>query len=282
MTAKIELDSFDVFGNDQSNAYFWQEYMCNLHGDACDGLCGVVLRSLYGRRLYDHTKISSMTDTRLLFNLADKAINNSPEENDSLFEILEDVLDRAQPTQSDSHITIPINDNTAYKILKDSEFGIYGNLPCEEVTDVAGHACVSLIGMLKQIFAHGIPIQFTEQTDIPGNSRIKSGRHGTRAMDRLLKFLKALNPDNLPTKYGSYILWSDEFLRTFVKQKNNNVWILTVTFPDPEGSATSKFHTYCLAIGKSSQDHQPVIDHYLKEIETLASGLDLFCPQKGK
>ena len=101
-------------------------------------------------------------------------------------------------------------------------------------------------------------------------------------MDRLLKFLKALNPDNLPTKYGSYILWSDGFLRTFVKQKNNNVWILTVTFPDPEGSATSKFHTYCLAIGKSSQDHQPVIDHYLKEIETLASGLDLFCPQKGK
>ena len=77
-------------------------------------------------------------------------------------------------------------------------------------------------------------------------------------------------------------MWSDGFLRTFVKQKNNNVWILTVTFPDPEGSATSKFHTYCLAIGKSSQDHQPVIDHYLKEIETLASGLDLFCPQKGK
>ena len=59
-------------------------------------------------------------------------------------------------------------------------------------------------------------------------------------------------------------------MRTFVKQKNNNVWILTVTFPDPAGSATSKFHTYCLAIGKSCDDHQRVIDHYLKEMEILA------------
>ena len=67
-----------------------------------------------------------------------------------------------------------------------------------------------------------------------------------------------------------------------MKQKNNNVWILTVTFPDPKGSATSKYHTYCLAVGKSSNDHQPVIDHFLKEIETLASGVDVFCPKEGR
>ena len=61
----------------------------------------------------------------------------------------------------------------------------------------------------------------------------------------------------------------ERHVRSFVKQKDNDVWILTVTFPDPDGCATSKFHTYCLAVGKSSRNHQPVIDHYLKEIEEL-------------
>ena len=45
-----------------------------------------------------------------------------------------------------------------------------------------------------------------------------------------------------------------------MKQKNNNVWILTVTFLDLYRSATSKYHTYTLTVDKSSNDHQPVID----------------------
>ena len=57
---------------------------------------------------------------------------------------------------------------------------------------------------------------------------------------------------------------------------------MTVTLPDPNGSATSKYHTYCLAVGKSSNDHQPVIDHYLNEIETLMNGVKMFNPETGK
>ena len=56
---------------------------------------------------------------------------------------------------------------------------------------------------------------------------------------------------------------------TFVKQKDNNVWILTITIPDPSGCATSKYHTYCLAVGKSRNNHPPVFDYYLKETKKL-------------
>ena len=127
-----------------------------------------------------------------------------------------------------------------------------------------------MIWVFKQIYAHQIPIGFTEQTDIPGNTRDRSNTNGALAMEELLRYTKELNPDNKPTRYGSFVLWSDGFVRSFVKQKNNNVWILTVTFADPKSCATSKFHTYCLDVGKSSDNHQLVIDYFLKKIQILS------------
>ena len=94
--------------------------------------------------------------------------------------------------------------------------------------------------------------------------------------------MKRMNVKDEPTKYGSFIVWSDGFIRSWVKQKDNNVWILTITIPDPDGSATLKYHTYCVAIGKSSSDHQPVIDYYLKELEMSTKGVSLFDRIQGK
>ena len=141
---------------------------------------------------------------------------------------------------------------------------------------------MSLIEILKHLFAHKILIGFTEQTDIEGDTRDQSRTNRCPAMEELLKYMKEQHPDNNPTKHGSFILCSDGFDRSFVKQKVNNVWILTVTFPDPNGCATSKFHTYCLAVGKSSRNHQPVIDHYLKEIEELTNDVKVFCGIDGE
>ena len=50
---------------------------------------------------------------------------------------------------------------------------------------------------------------------------------------------------------------------------------------DPSGCATSKYHTYCLAVGKSSNYHQPVIDYYLREIEMLLKGVSVFDLRSG-
>ena len=94
--------------------------------------------------------------------------------------------------------------------------------------------------------------------------------------------MKHMNVNDKSTKHGSFILWSDGFIRSFVKQKDNNVWIMTLTIPDLDGSATLKYHTYCVAIGKSSNDHQPVIDFYLKEVPMLTKGVSLFDPIQGK
>ena len=276
----LELETFKAFSNLKSNVYFWQEYICNQEDEICGGLRGIVWRSMFKRRLYDLTKITSIHDSRLMFNMTKHTMTNTRDENETFLEILEDIHDRA--TGFETGVSIPFDYDSANEILLEREFGIFGNLPHEEVFEVAGHACVSLIGLFKQMYAHQIPIGFIEQTDIDGDTRDRSNTNGSPAMEQLLKYMKEINTENIPCKYGSYLLWSDGFVRTFVKQKENNVWILTITFADPNGSATSKFHTYCLAVGKSSNDHQPVIDHILKETEMITKGIQVFCPKEGK
>jgi len=38
----VDFDSFNIFSNQESNAYFWQEYICNLEDEDNGGLRGVV------------------------------------------------------------------------------------------------------------------------------------------------------------------------------------------------------------------------------------------------
>ena len=228
------------------------------------------------RDLFDSERISTLRDARLMFNMTQHTMNNTEEQNEIFLEIMQDLQD-SNPNIDES---IPTDQQSAREILMEGKYGIFGNLPHEDVFELEGHACVSLVGLLKHLIAHKIPIGFKEQTDIEGDTRDMNNTNGCPAMEELLAYMKEQNPENKPTKYGSYLLWSDGFIRSFIKQKDNNVWILTVTFPDPDGCATSKFHTYCLAVGKSSNDHEPVIDHYLQEIETLAKGIDVFSDGK--
>ena len=48
-------------------------------------------------------------------------------------------------------------------------------------------------------------------------------------MDELLDVMKDLVPVDEPTYYGWITTWSDSFLRSYVKQKLNNVWMYTIT-----------------------------------------------------
>ena len=163
-------------------------------------------------------------------------------------------------------------------MLMDRKFGIRQNLPHEQVFEIKGHACVSLIGILRHTFAHKICTGFSKETDINGSQSNRTRANGCAAMDALLEHTKKQNLGNLPTKYGAFVLWLDGFVKSWIKQKENNVSILTVTFQDADGNATSQFQTFFLAVGKSSKDHQPVLDHYMDEVEILTKeGVDVFC-----
>ena len=100
-------------------------------------------------------------------------------------------------------------------------------------------------------------------------------------MSKFLIKRKLLNEDGSPTFYGYYFLWSDGFLRSFIRQKLNGVWVLTITFTDFENNSTSPFHTRCLAIRKGHLSHSPVMDWYAKEIAALMEGYNYYCGIRG-
>ncbi len=154
-------------------------------------------------------------------------MTNTAEQNDSFFDILEEVQARSGPSQAE--VSIPTDNQSAEEILKEHWFGIFGNLPHEKVEIINNHACISMIGLIQHLMAHEIPIEFTEETDLPGDTRRHHNSHGCKAMEELLPRMKEINIKCIPTTYGFFLLWSGGFVRTFVKQKDNNVWILTIT-----------------------------------------------------
>jgi len=87
---------------------------------------------------------------------------------------------------------------------------------------------------------------------------------------------KALEEEITKTSRGYIKFWSDSFLRCFIKQRENSVWILTVTICPPENVKSSGVQTHVLAMGKSGEDHTPIIEHYLKEAQKLMKGFPCY------
>ena len=74
------------------------------------------------------------------------------------------------------------------------------------------------------------------------------------------------------TSKGYIYFWSDFFLCCFIKQKDNSVWILTVTISPPWADINKGTYTHVLVMGKSREDHTPVIDYYMREARELQRG----------
>ena len=67
-------------------------------------------------------------------------------------------------------------------------------------------------------------------------------------------------------------MWSDTFLWCFIKQKENSLWIITVTVCPLENKKSRGLYTYVLAMDKSSEDHTGIIDFYPEQIMELNKG----------
>ena len=110
-----------------------------------------------------------------------------PNKKEVFLDIVEDLLDCSTKFQG---IYVSEDHQSANHILIDRRFGTQQNLPHEQVTDIAGHACVSLIGVLRHLFAHKIGIGFAKETDIKGSQRDMTWANSCPAMDALFEHMK--------------------------------------------------------------------------------------------
>ena len=155
------------------------------------------------------------------------------------------------------------------------------NFPVPRVFEIADHACVSLLEVIRLMAAHGAEFNFAY--DGTTGKRNREGLNGSKAADDIIdnldETMKAANVDEetrKKTKKGWILMWSDAFLRCFIKQKENSVWIITITVCPPGNKKSSGMYTHVLAMGKSGSDHMAVIDYYLEEMKQLRAGFKCY------
>ena len=69
----------------------------------------------------------------------------------------------------DTKVQVPTSVSEANGILLEGKFGVFTNLPHQDIVPIPGHACVSLVGLLRQLLALGVPIGFTEEKNSDGS-----------------------------------------------------------------------------------------------------------------
>lgn len=177
------------------------------------------------------------------------------------------------------NVRVPDNEKTANALLLKGEHAIFPNLPVPRVYEIFDHAVVDIDDLLDLIYAHGVPTK--DLQDEFGNID-ETDINGTM-MAKLLfeEWKEEVGDESIGTRFGLVSLWSDGFQRAWVKRKNNNVWIMTMTLQNKEKNSTSQFHTYCIALGKGSLDHVPVVDHVMEQFQR-ARGVKLrYCGRTG-
>ena len=156
---------------------------------------------------------------------------------------------------------------------------ILKNFPSPRVFEIGSHACIELKESILLLLGHGGKPNFGKVHGV----RNLEGLNGTKAMDDLIKDVENRMREcgvheevRKETKIGHLIFWSDSFLRCFIKQKENSVWILTVTVCPPDDKKSSGKYTIILAIGKSSEDHTEVVESFMKQANELMEGFDCY------
>ena len=169
-------------------------------------------------------------------------------------------------------------DETKEAITKGAH-SILKNFPSQRVFETGDRACVNLKEIVLLHAGHGADFNL----GIEGHTweRNNEGLNGTQAMTDFIedvrmaiKNAKVEEEVMVGTIIGYLLFWSDSFLQCFIKQKENSVWILTVTIFPPGHMMSSGIYTHVLAIGNSGQDHTPVVEYYIEKVSELKEDFD--------
>ena len=200
-----------------------------------------------------------------------------------------DVFEIRKHDTSNVHMSLPTTVADMKALITQGKHSIMKNFPVQEVFEIDNHACVSLIETIRIMAGHGAKFCFAvdeqnrtrEGSD--GTNRNREGLNGTKAMDDLIDgineaMMEAKENEGIrtKTKIGWLNFWSDGFLNCFTKQRENSVWIITVTVSPPSDSQSSNLYTYVLAMAKHDADHTRVIEHYMREVSVLKKGIECY------
>ena len=272
----------------QTQIYFYQRYVCRLQDPADDtgGFRGLVHRASTGNR-EDASTVAPREEAHLfflLFNLHHRAPGCLKNQVIGLHHGAEKLWKTGEGPRRSVKTRFPSNGVDARRMLTDGRHAIFKNFPVPKVTEIGNHACVSIKHVILLSAAHGAVFNFGFDAAKKPEDQNMQGLNGTRAFKALV--VDVIDHQRSKTtvggmaqkgiKIGYIYLWSDGFLNCFIKQKENNVWIITVTICPPENKKSSGKYTHVLAMGRSCENHTKVFEHYLEECKELMDGFNCY------
>ena len=228
----------------QLQLYFYQKYKVQLlnKGDLTGGVRGLVYRASQGNR-EDPTRIAPQGKKEHMFVFLELLLCVSEKYQKKLLQFRKSTIDLHGTDDRVLFTKFPETDNDVRRMILRGVNSIMANFPCPTIHDIADHACVDLKEVIQIAAGHGARFNYAfDSSRDEGEERNNEGLNGTKAMDDLLKKIReTMDRDKSlseimkkNTKIGWIYFWSDAFLRCFIKQKDNSVWILTVTICPPE------------------------------------------------
>ena len=290
-TSQLTYDSLPLptYGVLATDNYVKMELeMYHNHNECLGGYRSVCWRSRYRHDLFGLDNMFAIDDSKFMLYVTSLMRHNTETTNNTLYKLLGAIEKRHNLCYMRDTVVIPTDSRTANKYVLKGKYAIMDNLPRPKTYLIAGHACFRVADVLSLHMALGRSMEFTvipasEAIDENRPARIREEIHGCEAMDELLSLMNTLNWDDKDPSdsfFGYTIPWHDAFLRSYVKQKMNNVWLYIVSFPESRVSATSPYHTYCVAVGSGHLDHTPVIDWFSAEVESLMKGHHVYCGRR--
>lgn len=278
---------------DNNQLYFWQKCLTkkedsNNESGGWRGLCHRAIT----KQEFDRSGVVDVEMSELLFHLNDVLLNTTSKVgHSSVMSLVDNLCSQMQNTADkkfgNHHETItpkglPRTYNEARRVLIDGGHSVLVNFPAPSVFTIDNHACVSLKQTIQMIAGHRGGFDFI--WDASNGEKSEKGLNGTMAAKdacletrKVLKKLHGAESEYVTkTSIGWVSFWSDSFLKSFVKQKDNSVWLYCVTISPPKEDISKGIYTQVLAIGKSGQDHTAVVDHFYNEIKELEKGFQCY------
>ena len=195
-------------------------------------------------------------------------------------EILQQVYDMgANQTMSTSgqwSTSIPRSFNMLRSMYVRGKYAMLQNLPRPPVSNVDGHAYISLRDCVADLLAFGLEI---EKLDCCASVKVESkcGIHHLSETPRCQKIWEnAVALHSTEDILCLYITeWSDDFEpSTSIRGGNALAWVKTIMICPPHGNSHALTHMYPIAIGEKGDSHEAVERHFAEELLSLSSGKD--------
>ena len=260
----VNPSEFAYMKGERNRAFYARE-----HNEYFGGIRGLVHLANDPKCTTDKS-CASFSDTRYAFSALDNLFLKPESEQLKFLKHQQYTCRKYAPATLNSVVDTPRDIGSANRLLLKGAHSVITNTPCPHVFMRAKHACVRITDLINHVCADGTEFEFMQDHTGKRNS---DGLNGTPAAAKLLQDMIRDNDNKTENcAFGYILLWSDSFLRCFIRQKNNSIWILVIRICPPSGKSKGKCHTFCLAMGRSKDPHGKVIDMYLEEIETIRRG----------